>query len=468
MKKKRLLTGILSASLLLAPVNVFASINTNNMDESTETVVQSNQVSELDAQNALQNFLIQNNLSDAHKKVVLQEYLYDVDESVIAYYFTVQGDNGYYIVSADYTLNPINEYSEDGEFPVSFEDKGNLKPYYVGVGSVVFAKNSADLQEKYKAKKEKRQKLLKEEKIKVEKVKQENVQKQKDIKALISSLNNNDSKKIDQNKKNLQEVEKQIETANVVLPSIAEELKELETNNLTPFQKNKQKSKYWSELLDADPKTANETSFKATSTVSAAASSYERELPVDRFWQQNPYVGNPISACAPTTGAMIMDFYHDARGFNIRDNEYYGGSSADESVGRLINHLYWDMGTGATGTSLSLIAYGMREHIMETATSNWSAVQVKDPHLNSYNASLKYRSSINNQHPAAIRFDFFSTNPNLDYHVVAGNGWILSGTNHDNLLVRYKDPDNGQYNTSTRTFDWSNNDEDMEFVYMTF
>jgi purine-nucleoside phosphorylase len=73
---------------------------------------QSNQVSVSDAQMALKNYIIQNNLSQKfiNGKVVLEDQFYDVDDTLLAYYFTVEGTEteNYFIVSAVDTLDPIH------------------------------------------------------------------------------------------------------------------------------------------------------------------------------------------------------------------------------------------------------------------------------------------------------------------------------------------------------------------------
>jgi hypothetical protein len=70
-------------------------------------------------------------------------------------------------------------------------------------------------------------------------------------------------------------------------------------------------------------------------------------LPVDDISQRRSGITNQNSACGPTSGAMIIDYYHDHYSYNVRDNAYYG------SWAKLVNHLYGEMNTNWYGTSMS-------------------------------------------------------------------------------------------------------------------
>lgn len=163
-----------------------------------------------------------------------------------------------------------------------------------------------------------------------------------------------------------------------------------------------------------------------------------------------------------------MDYYHDVRGYNIKDEASYP-HPYDTNRANFINHMAFDMLRQSWGVSLAGYRDGIIKHVRETATSNWSAVTVRDVEQSSYSNSLKYRSAISNGHPVTIRFNFFVENSEgLNHHFVAGMHWELTGINRDNLFFGYKDPDGGSGNTGTIYRDWGNYDQDFEFVHLTF
>ncbi|MCP3763688.1 hypothetical protein NLX67_15030 [Domibacillus sp. A3M-37] len=235
-------------------------------------------------------------------------------------------------------------------------------------------------------------------------------------------------------------------------------INQYETKELKPKEKQGKKKPMWDQVLSSATATA-ETSY------SAAAINY-RVLAVDRFYQRLSGVQFKNTACGPTSGAMIFDYYYDVKGYNVRDNAYFGGD-ANTSVARLINHLTVEMNTSGTiGTYMSDWINGMYTHTRET-TSAFSRVTVSNLDSDSYGNSLKYRSAINNDNPAGLRFDRFSSfeSDGIEWHFLAGIGYDLSGIYAENLQVYYLDPDGSD--SSVKKFDWSANDQDFVFAHLT-
>ena len=224
---------------------------------------------------------------------------------------------------------------------------------------------------------------------------------------------------------------------------------------MEPFKKQEERSPLWDELLTNNE--YKESEYTIASRV---------QLNVPRWYQRMSGVVSPGSACGPTSAAMVMNYYHDIRGFSgIRDDSYYGDSAATT-----INHLRHDMNSlawGIAGATLDDWLNGATKHIRETATSYWYPVKVTDPSSNSYPNSLKYRGAISSAHPVAIRFHWDVKNSDgLKYHFVVGSGWYLNGVNKDNLMVTYVDPDGSV--SSPKNFDWGNLVQDFDFGYMNF
>ncbi|BBH20591.1 hypothetical protein Back11_19360 [Paenibacillus baekrokdamisoli] len=68
-------------------------------------------------------------------------------------------------------------------------------------------------------------------------------------------------------------------------------------------------------------------------------------MAVTRNYQQSTGITNSKSACGPTTGAMIVNYYK-SQGYNVRNNTYYGSNAG------LVNHIYGEMNSGILGTTL--------------------------------------------------------------------------------------------------------------------
>ncbi|ALS78469.1 hypothetical protein AUO94_07250 [Planococcus kocurii] len=398
---KKLCWSIGIILIFVLPSHVFANTPENN------------HVSVEDAKKAVEAFIEVEFPSEFDQgKVVYKEDLYDLDESTIAYFFTIEGasSEGFFLVSAVNTLNPMLEYGVGSDLTETFSEreKGE-KAYYFGVDKFMFGMDAKDILKKFNEKKNKAKNLIKGE-MKIKK------SKNKDVTKL---------------EKSLMEVEKS------------------EVKSLNRKQK---KSDGWDRLLDENQSTVSVASSTVTYKV----------LNVDRVCQYESNVTKPGSSCGPAVGAMILDYYHDERGINVIDNSPY------TTYYRLINHLYNDMYTSAYGTSLNNWVGGMRAHFRESNIykEGYSYINV---FYVTYGDSLKYRNAITKNNPVAIRFEYFDLEGNgVNWHFVTGVGFNLNYQSSGNLAVMYKNPAGGVNNTGWRYFDWTSNDRDFGFAYFLF
>ncbi|PAE17311.1 hypothetical protein CHH91_04715 [Virgibacillus sp. 7505] len=343
-------------------------------------------------------------------QVNLVHSLYGENENVIAYYYEIQtgSTDGYFIVAADKRLDPLPQYGVDGtlEFEFSNMQEGD-KAYYLGVNSFVFAKSAEAAEQKF-------------EELKSEFVPPLETESQ--VSAFSTS------------KADIAEAEKEYNEA------INQEFKTVDLSS--------EVSPGWSE--------DNSGGF---STMGAGDTRY-KVLNVDRIWQRRGGMKGQNSNCGPATGAMIIDYYHDHLGYNVRDNAYYGSWAA------LSNHLRIDMGTLAGGTTLRGYAAGMYNHVLHTSSgSAWSSKYVPD--AVGTTAQTQYIGAINSADPAGFKFDLFvSSGTEFKYHFVAGIGYDRDGSFIGDLHVGYKNPDGGENNNGTHWFDWTANDDDMGFAYL--
>ncbi len=134
--------------------------------------VQSNLISVSDATKALKNYFIQQEFpaSFLEGTVVLKDQFYDVDDTLLVYYFVVEGTKteNFYLVSAVDTLDPIMESGNTDGLSYHVEEKGSKKPYYVGMNNIVFADNAQDLQEKFVSSKKQTLQMMEDEKTKLQ------------------------------------------------------------------------------------------------------------------------------------------------------------------------------------------------------------------------------------------------------------------------------------------------------------
>lgn len=459
MKMIMIIVNILVASILLIPTSVIAESNTDDSRVKPEESIRTNQISKEDATKALKNYIKQQGYE--HGNIHLQEELYDVDDSILAYYYTIDDKAGYYIVTAKDTLNPIMEYSQDAPYPVDLNNKDkNEKAYYVSLNNIIFASNAREIQNKFD--KDKKEKLNQSEieEIELEKLKKEKLlEKEKieiSVKQKAKSLGNQDT--ISQNQ--LIQINNEITHIDNKLQDYDDSQFKLENRKLKPFKTKEQRSSQWDELLNSQKSVNSEVTYSTAASISA-------KLDVPRWYQRMEGVVNPSSACGPTVGAMVMNYYHDKRGFTtVRDDSYFNNSKADA-----INNMRYDMRSnfwGIFGATLSDYMTGTATHISETATSDWYAVSAYNTYQSdSYSNSMKYRNAISSQHPVGIRFQYNVENEEgLDYHFVAGVGWYLNGVDNGNLMVTFENPDGGS--PSYQSFDWGNLYSDFDFAYLNF
>ncbi|WP_160155846.1 hypothetical protein [Geobacillus sp. TFV-3] len=114
------------------------------------------------------------------------------------------------------------------------------------------------------------------------------------------------------------------------------------------------------------------------------------------------------------------------------------------------------------GTTISMWASGSLEHVFHTSNA-WTYNIVTDAEGN----GSKFISAINNNNPVAVRFDLFdSGGSTITYHFVCGIGYNKNGSYTGDLHIAYKDPDNGANNTATHWFDWTDDDQDIDFAWL--
>jgi hypothetical protein len=316
---------------------------------------------------------------------------YDIDDSLLGYYFIVKNnveELGYLIVSSTKERKPILQYGE-GTLRSNHHDKvkSGKRAYYLGGLQYLYGDNKDDIIQQFN---EKKNRLLIQ-------LKQENLMDE------YESVKNKKLKSLTKDKKDVQDL--------------------------------------WNKLLLND-----NSSYDLKKNYISIASTNYKHLDITRLWQRMDGVNSPDSACGPTTGAMIVNWYK-SQGYWVRDSSYYGGDA------KLINHLYNEMGTDSFGTSISEYNSGMKKHLNHD-TTGWDTWD-----LRAEGYYLSYKISIDDSRPVALRFDYFvSDTADYKYHFVAGEGYDeTSGTTY----VAVKDPDGGEFNTGTHWISWSDNDQDM-------
>lgn len=349
----------------------------------------------------IHNFIVKSDhLNDwRNGKVQYKHDLYDIDDSIVAYYYEIEKDNevvGYFITGAYAEVEPILEYGEGSLDIINKEIASGNKAYYLGGINYLFAENKDELHTKF-----------------------ENGRKD-----LLNRLKNSESK--DTNR-----------------------IQGISQNGLKGLQKDKENIKVWEEYIEE----GNKISLISTNTATAA--SY-KVLPVDDISQRRSGITNQNSACGPTSGAMIIDYYHDHYGYNVRDNAYYG------SWAKLVNHLYGEMNTNWYGTSMSEWIHGMYDHVTHDVHASAWGYNYMSASGNSYN----YTNSIEKGNPVGLRFDRFKSSDSVwsEYHFVTGIGFDKNGSYSGDLHIAIKDPDDGT--TATRWIDWTVNDQDLEMGYL--
>lgn len=171
-----------------------------------------------------------------------------------------------------------------------------------------------------------------------------------------------------------------------------------------------------------------------------------KELPITRVWQRLTNVANPDSSCGPATGAMITNYYK-TQGYSVRDYNYYSYSNAN-----LINHLYFDMNSSLWGTNAYSFANGLKLHLNHDMTG-WNYNSSGAPTFGGI------QTAINGNNPVGAVWLLLSGE---NYHWRLIHGYDTEGGNY----VGYKDPDGGQYNTSTNYVSWTSISDKINTVYM--
>lgn len=328
--------------------------------------------------------------SDWADAIIEHKYnLYDLDDSLLGYYMVVKKNNsqiGYMVVSATKDRVPVLEYGEDHNF--NFEEEvynKGNKIFYLGYNFLA-AKNGMELKERHK--------LIKDNTIK--------------------------------------KLEKEGKTNTPFYNDVLNmELKSIERNKEI-------NSKKWDELLGN----------KRDKTVRVSATTY-KVLNVSHLSQRMSGVDHPDSACGPTTGAMIVNYYNYVQGYDVDAGVDLGGNH------HLINHLYEELGTTIIGTFISEYTSGMHEHLNHNMTGWMTWDLPADEYY------LTYELAISDGDPVALRFDRFRENDDVyvEYHFVAGIGYDKgSGT----IYAGIKDPDS---TSSTKWISWDVNDQDIELGF---
>jgi len=323
-----------------------------------------------------------------------QSLMYDLNDKVSGYYFTINDDTdatiGYVLVSASKNLPAILQY---GQGQLYGNDDKNIeqgnKFYYLGAFKFLFADNALNAKAKFNKAKLEALKSLKE--------------------------------------KGLEGTEKYIKTKNYVLKDL---------------EKSSTHEKGWQELLSPQ-----------TNTITAITSGGQ-ELSVSRMWQRTSGVDNPNSACGPTTGAMISNYYKSL-GYSVRGSSNYGGDA------EFINHMYFDMNTDIFGTFVGNFGNGLVNHLngLYLPSSPW--YELRYDGVGNY---PEYESAIMNNRPVGIMSDLYMEGGSSleSWHWIVGVGYDYGAG--DEAYFGIKDPDGGQYNIGTHWHVWTVNDQDMTFV----
>ncbi|WP_010095707.1 C39 family peptidase [Ornithinibacillus scapharcae] len=318
-------------------------------------------ISKEDALKITENYILKyQNSYDRNTEVILKNYLYDIDDTILGYHFELYNlDNyqGYIVISATTDRDPVLE-SGAGLF-MEEQPKANEKIYYLGAFSYIFAEDINHLHKVFQSAKEDYIKELERE---------------------FSTMNNSDFIS------GINDLQNEIEEVNKM---------NLESLNRLPGEFEKE----WKDIL-----TPNKVNL----------SSYKR-LPVTRVYQRVSGVTKPTKACGPAVAVMINNYYK-GKGYWVKDSTDYGGHA------NYINRMIKEMNTGTLGTSAANFRDGLRRQLNvnhKTSTSPWRAWTLSG---NGYFES--YKTSISGNRPVALRFDnIIKGSKFTKYHFVAGIGY---------------------------------------------
>ncbi|WP_371018987.1 C39 family peptidase [Pseudalkalibacillus sp. JSM 102089] len=404
MKNMKIVTSIILFLSLVFPVYSFQSLKevVSNITYA-EASTNKKSVSTKTARGIIENYINDKEYISHWRGASIKEKhkLYNVDDTLLGYYYEVkEGNNilGYFITSATFEYEPILEYGEGELSQFDIESTKGNKIYYLGGLDYKFAKDNKELKQKHDDIKQKTLNKLEKE-----------------------------------GKKNTKLYEK------------------IEKEKLKSIQKNSEHKKLWDEYLQDN----KQSSSFFSPNVARAASSY-KVLAVDDIEQDRNGIDHPGSACAPTVGAMIADYYHDVKGYNVLDNAYYG------SWAKLVNHLYDEMNTNWYGTSITEWSHGMYDHVTHKVHPSSWGYNYLDATYNEH----KFTQSIESDDPVALRFDRYKSSSSVytEYHFITGIGFDKNGSYSGDLHVAIKDPDDNS--SGTKWIDWTVNDQDMEIAYL--
>lgn len=382
---------ILGSMLIVSSTSVFASSSDSQISQSQ--IIQ-----------AVENMLPTTGYGDKwiEGKIEIKKELYNPDDTLFGYYIIIKKDQeniGYMIVSANKETEPILEYGEGTDYDYLNGDS-TKRFYYLGAMRIVQANNKDELEKIFENIKQKELENIKEQ-----------VDKTKDSKSKESYI---------------------------------KELKKLEQKKLKGIEKNKENEKKWEKYLSQ----SSENNTNSLVTPLGGTTTY-KVLNVAHMYQRQPGVYNEgKSACGPTSGAVIADYYK-LRGYNVRGVSYYGTQV------KLINHLYTEMGTGTIGTTMDQWATGMSTHMNHNA----SAWDVFTHEAIGYFPT--YESYIDANRPVGIRFDYNPWNTDYKWHFVVGVGY-----NTETGQIQVCDVDSTS--TKYRWISWSANDQDMDLGFVSY
>lgn len=392
-------------------------------------------VSESKASELTHNFA--NSLSSeydwSNSEVIFKSPLYDVDDSMLGYYFEVRRDStylGYIITSATTEREPILQYG-DGTFQEQPLVEGE-KLYLLNPFTTMAAKNKEALQQK--------------------------------IDDIQEDL--------------IMDVESDYSTGTVSSTEYQEMLSEVTEFELLPLEKNViDSSTQWNSLKSITPQPTvqkpvyrygdptvpsamtKESTFSLdfssisteASTVYASSLKSGDTLPITRIWQRTSGVSKPKSACGPTVADMINNYYK-SEGYNVRNSTYYGGNV------KYINRMITSMKTGVFGTTTANFRDELRRQLninYPTSTSPWKVwIHPANGYFETYKSYLK------SERPVALRFNniFKTGSESYKWHYVLGVGYTAS---HAIIL----DPDGGKTNTRSTKISWSLYQKNISMIF---
>ncbi|SFJ78288.1 hypothetical protein [Thermoflavimicrobium dichotomicum] len=133
------------------------------------------------------------------------------------------------------------------------------------------------------------------------------------------------------------------------------------------------------------------------------------------FLNQNLVSFNPETACGPTAGAMMAEYYENL-GLGVRGINYYGKAT------NLVTHLEEEMNTGVTGTWLDDFRDGLDQHFQHNGQS-WSTYS-----LDAEGNYAKVRQWIDGNAPLAIMhqipFVEWHWQVIVGYRLIDGYPWL--------------------------------------------